>query len=123
MRNGKKIYFVTVFYLDKEHREKQSTELEIPEGWSSRLYKRIRCWGWFEKEEDAEACIRENWTDIYENGYYNLAMIEPMTQGPLCVHPRQNRWFDVEYVDQNTYNVTEIEKPERFKHICGFSYA
>lgn len=121
MRNGKIIYFVTVFYVP--HDMLDSREGEKPEGWQSHLYKRIRCWGWYESQEDAERCIKENWTDIYENGYYNLAMIEPMSQGPCCVHPRANRWFKVEYVDQDNYNVSEIEIPGRLKQICGFSYA
>lgn len=103
----KTIYFVTVFYLEPD----------------KDTYKRTRCWGWFEKEEDAEKCIKENWTDIYEIGYYNTAMIEPMGEGPCSVRPRENRWFDVKYIDQNTYEVTEMKTPERFRRICGFSYA
>jgi len=100
------IYFVTVFHIEPD----------------ADSYKRIRCWGWFYDERDAESCIKENWTDIYENGYYNLAMIEPLAQGPLGVVFEKSRWFNVEFVDQNTYNITKIDVPERFKSVCGFSY-
>jgi hypothetical protein len=122
----KKIYFVTVFYVPKEFREEMPRP-KIDE-WETVLYKRIRCWGWFEKEEDAEKCIKENWTDIYELGYYNLAMIEPNTEGPISCGT-ESRWFDVKYLDteensfDNEYIVTEIDKPEAFKSIIGFSYA
>jgi len=112
MKKVKPIYFVTVFYVDWDKPVGQT------------LYKRIRCWGWFANEKDAVKCIKENWTDIYEIGYYNLAMIEPMGQGPCAFAPtKSNRWFNVEYVDQNTYNVAEIGVPDRFKRHCGFSYA
>lgn len=123
MRKGKKIYFVTVFYIPEEYWDKKNDPSPKPNNWQSIFYKRIRCWGWFDSEKDAESCIKENWTDIYENGYYNLAMIEPMTQGPFSVHPRENRWFSVKYIDQDNYEIEEIERPNRFKNICGFSYA
>lgn len=102
----KPIYFVTVFYLEP----------------NKDTYKRIRCWGWFEKEEDAEKCIKENWTDIYEIGYYNTAMIESLGEGTLSIFPKNNRWFDVKFIDQNTYEVNEIDVPDRFKQMCRFSY-
>lgn len=118
----KEIYFVTVFYIPHELLDQNAKEK--PEGWSSHLYKRSRCWGWFEKEQDAEQCIKENWTDIYECGYYNLAMIEVMGQGPCNINPDQDRWFKAEYVSgSDKYFVNEIDRPHRFKHICGFSYA
>lgn len=122
MRKGKKMYFVTVFFLPKEYWDTQEGPNPKPNNWDSHLFKRIRCWGWYENQKDAEDCIKENWTDIYEHGYYNLAMIEPMSQGPLCVHPRDNRWFSVDFDGEN-YEVEEIETPKRFKSICGFSYA
>lgn len=117
------IYFVTVFYLDEKYREDKSFMPKDDDKWESYLYKRIRCWGWFKDEKDAERCIMENWTDIYENGYYNLAIIEPHKQGPIGLVHRKDRWFDIGYIDGHTYNIKEIQKPARFGNIVGFSYA
>lgn len=118
------IYFVTVFYIphDKLDNNDLLSRKEKPKGWQSHLYKRIRCWGWYKNEEDAEACIKENWTDIYEMGYYNFAIIEPFTEGP-CGYCRETRYFTVDYLQNDKYDVKEIERPRLFKHLIGFSYA
>lgn len=106
------IYFVVVFYLKPNEKS----------------YKRIRTWAWYKDEKDAERCIKENWTDIYEDGYYNYALIEPMSQGICCTNRKDNRWFKVDFksIDSegyDEYNVEETEVPERFKHYVGFSYS
>lgn len=118
-----KIFFVTVFYIPHDMLNLEETSIKRPKEWQSYLYKRVRCWGWFEKETDAEKCIKENWTDIYENGYYNLALIEPATQGPTGLATRNARWFKVEYINEDTYDIKEIKRPKRFNNLCGFSYA
>lgn len=112
------IYFVTVFYVDKA---KLNSPCNKP---GEKLYKRLRCWGWYKDKKIAEQAIKKNWTDMYEVGYYNLAMIEPMSEG-ICSRPRfEEKWFSVDYLGNNSdYAITEIEKPKRFKNIVGFSYA
>lgn len=101
-----KIYFVVVFFFKSEDQR----------------YEHLRCWGWFQKEEEALKVIQENITDIYEHGYYNYAMIEPMHEG-ICARGEEERWFKVEFVDGRKYNVTETTKPVSMKNIVGFSYA
>lgn len=109
---NKIIYFVTVFYVDGKE-------------YNYRPYKRIRCWGWFGKEEDAEKCIMENWTDIYEIGYYNMALIEPCRQGPtgMSAAIKRQRWFDVKYLSNSKYAIREIDTPKKFRNTIGWSYA
>ncbi len=125
-----KIYFVTVFYLPSQYRDKDISNVkpsERPKGWDSICYKRSRCWGWYRDIEDARKCITENWTNIYENGYYNMAMIEPMHEG-ICRIAGGDEWYDAApQVDSDGvisgYTVTKVEKPLRLKSIVGFSYA
>ena len=104
-----KIYVVSVFFLkDKDYTD------------------RIRVWGWFSDLETAEKCVLENWTDMYECGYYNRAVIEEMPEG-VCVISRYHKWYKIEYLDKeefdqvDSYKITEIEKPEIYKNVCNFA--
>jgi hypothetical protein len=101
-----KIYFVVVFNFKSENQK----------------YTDHRCWGWFQKEEDALEVIQKNLTDIYECGSYNYAMIEPMEEG-ISYIGRGERWFKADFIDSDTYKVTEVPKPASVKNIVGFSYA
>lgn len=108
MKSNELFYFITVFYLEE----------------NSNTYKRTRCWGFFKSEEEAEEVVKSNLTDIYENGYYNTAVIEPVRVG-ICGHQRKTRWFTAQY-DGNSgdrFFVEEIPTPERFKNILGFCFA
>jgi hypothetical protein len=103
-----KIYFVNVFRFKSEQQK----------------YEDMRCWGWYQKEEDALDVIQKNFSDIYERGHYNYALIEPMEEG-ICYRGEGERWFKVEYVDPDSdvYSVVETSKPVSLKNIVGFSYA
>lgn len=120
------VHFVTVFYIPHELLNVDTLRniKDKPEGWESHLYKRVRCWGWFKDKKDAEQCIKQNWTDIYECGYYNVALIETIGEGP-CARCNSDSWYSVNYVDpeNNEYDVKKIDKPKIFKSIVGFSYA
>ena len=75
--HGKWFYFVTVFYIPLEYlintdMPKDATDWDDPY-----LCKRSRCWGFYKNFKTAERCVKENWTNLYENGYYNLIL------GPL----------------------------------------
>jgi hypothetical protein len=91
------------------------------------LYTRKRCWGYYPSYDMARKSILRNWTDMYENGYYNLAMIESILPG--IVNLPASTWFKVIPVSKDSnnwienYEVSEIEKPKRFKNYIGFSYA
>ena len=117
--------FVTVFYIPHEMLDSKVDDVDRKD-WDSFLYKRKRCWGFFEKESDAEKCIKENWTDIYECGYYNLAIIESMSEG-ICNHNKNIRWFTVAPILNHDrciedYDIKELdETPKRFTSYIGFS--
>lgn len=81
------MYFVTVLKLDTELWDKERKSGED-------LYKRIRCWGYYDKEGTARRAVLENWTDIYEEAYYNLAVIEKLASGIPATHGEET-WFSV----------------------------
>ncbi len=57
-----------------------------------------RCWGWFSDYATAEKAVLANWTDMFEDGYYDFAVIEEVKEG-LCVYcpPEKCRWFYADY--------------------------
>ena len=82
---------------------------------------RSRCWGYYADESRAEQAVRENWTDMYEHGYYDLAVIEEILEG-VCALPEKARWFSVEMKDGDVYLVTELATPpDQFEYTCSFA--
>lgn len=77
-------------------------------------FTRDREWGFYYDFNKALKCIKENWTDIYENGYYNLVCIEETYEGIVSSHQTKRYWFKVDYINQNTYNV-------EFLNYCFFT--
>ncbi len=97
----KTIFLLTVMHLD-------------PSG--DRHFTRHRTWGWFPTFEQAETCVMENHTDIYEDGYYNTVVLEEMAWGPLAL-AKTEHWYSVTaLLDKDRrvsgYDVKKIEKPE-----------
>lgn len=76
------IFVVIVCYFDKTKNPKKLI--------------RQRTWGFYPDFETAKKCVEENWTDLYEMGYYNYALINEMPTG-VCVHPKNHWWFEVNY--------------------------
>ena len=88
---------------------------------------RDRAPGFFFTEEEAVECITKNRGDIYECGYYNHALVQPMKAGLYYHLYRQNRWFRAEWSsrdahpERESYVVTELsEPPKGLERICGF---
>jgi len=104
------VYFVTVFRIDDNKIVRQ------------------RCWGYFLKEEDARACVLENWTDIYELDYYNYALIEKVGEAIIGQPYKKLGWFRTEYdYDAEGYakgdpRVFPTEEPAFLKQIVMFCY-
>ena len=50
--------------------------------------------GFYHMFEQADKAVRENWDDIYENGYYKYAVIECCEEGlyPFCTKPIFYKW-------------------------------
>jgi hypothetical protein len=92
------VYFVTTLQLEPEN------------------VKRSRCVGYFLKPADAFTCVEENWGDIYENGYYEYAVVEEVKPG-IYSYPRKEWW----YKWKKGVGYLETEKPEAMKRTVGFS--
>jgi len=83
---------------------------------------RSRCWGFYHDFETAEQGVLENWTDMYELGCYNYAVIEEWPEGIMACSEKET-WYSVVY-DGNKdgkHVVTKIEKPEKFAQVVHFS--
>jgi hypothetical protein len=77
--------------------------------------ERKRTWGWYERFEDAEKAVIENHTDIFECGYYDLAVIEEMPEG-VCAIEENTWWYRAIYPPEGRYPVVErINAPARFE--------
>lgn len=64
-----------------------------------------RCWGFFSEEATARKAVMENWTDMYEDASYNLAVIEEINEG-LPAHSVKETWFLVDPI----WNVEAITR-------------
>lgn len=83
--------------------------------------KRQRTWGYFDTFELAEEYVLNNYTDLFECGYYNLAVIEEMGPG-ICASATREWWYRAEYTGggETWHDIQKIEKPPYFEHVCNF---
>lgn len=105
------IYLVTVFWLTPE------AEKDEPAGES---VEHSRTWGWFPTLAIADEAIRENDAGMFEDGYYNAAVIEEMAWGSIAMAEREH-WYRVDY-DRATgaYAVAPRDKPAALAGVIGF---
>ena len=103
-RHPSSLFFITVFYVDEAY-----------------SIKRRRCWGGLYSLEMAKDLVLNNRTDIYEMGYYNLALIEELAEGIPTISCRNNLWYNVKELDTDKYDVKEIDCPEPFDVYCGWA--
>ncbi len=83
---------------------------------------RKRTWGWYEKFEDAENVVVNNLTDIFERGYYDLAVIEEMPEG-ILTFAENEFWYRAIYQPEATEpKVEKILKPFIFEKMLNFAY-
>jgi len=81
---------------------------------------RRRCVGYFLDIEDARRCIEGNWSDIYENGHYNMAVIESIKPG-IYVYPRAEIWFGWVRRSETDQGYKLVpEKPDGLRRQVGF---
>lgn len=75
--------------------------------------------GFFDSLEQARNCVESNCGDIYEEGYYNYAVIEELESGiyPACQNPIFYEWFG----DKKTGGYREVSKPKEFEGFIGFT--
>lgn len=118
--------------LDFESRDTRSSRVGGAEADMDKIYivttlhskktKRKRLWGWFDNYEDARTCIMDSHNGIYECGFYDLAVIEEVSNG-LVFRSNMQHWFKVEYdVEEGTHVVYESTKPLKFakEHLVAF---
>ncbi len=65
--------------------------------------------GWFRKFEEAYDCISQNRGDIFEDGYYNYALIERIGQG-LYPQVEEIQWF---FYDRRDGSILTVSRPEQ----------
>lgn len=69
---------------------------------------RSRRWGFYTDFKEALQCVLENWTDLYECGYYNYVKIQTEEEG--IANDSDEFWFKVTYIN-NKPVVHFIDKP------------
>lgn len=97
------IYVMTVFRFRVKTPEKYST----------------RVWGWYPTFDEANQAVRKNFGDMFECGYYQMALIEKMNAGCVAMC-EQEWWYKASYKEGKT-KVTRTKKPKQFEGIVHFS--
>lgn len=80
------------------------------------IHGRKRTWGYFFEHKDATLAVLTNETDMFEDGYYDVAVIEEVPEGllPMVEDANWYRW-------EKPGRVVAIAVPEQYRHICSFS--
>ena len=95
MSENKSIFLVKVLKIDEKSKDDRIV--------------RDRMWGFYPDQETAEKCVLENWTDIFENNYYNFAVVIEMPPG-ICVRPISTTWYKITYgKDSNNYKIKKVD--------------
>jgi hypothetical protein len=95
-----KIYFVTCIGYTADNLDK--IDLSI-----GKLTN--RCWGWYSNLKLAKQHIKDNITDIAEDGSFNYAVIEEVPMGILPLETKEIQWYKYN-IKNNKYQ--ECEKPK-----------
>jgi hypothetical protein len=81
--------------------------------------KRRRTWGWYSDFAYVEKVVLENQGDIFERGYYDLAVIEEMPEGALAV--AENTWWYRATYSKDKIKVEKIQQPAEFAGNFNFT--
>ena len=113
------MYFITTLQLGKRSDDPKWNEL-IREGLKSDILKETyikesRCVGYFNSYEEAEEIVTGNYGDLYEEGYYQYAVIENIPEGlyQYDFEPVFFKWDNGEF--------KKCDRPEGLENICGLS--
>ena len=91
---------------------------------------RSRCWGFFPSFGAAEKIVLNNVSDIFEENYYNLALIEKISEGLFGYSDgKNNSWYEAKYsivspkhsFGSNPDSIIKIDEPEFAKNIVGWA--
>jgi hypothetical protein len=87
--------------------------------------KRQRTWGWFPTLPLAEEAVLENHGDMYEDGYYNMAILEEFAWGASVIASTEH-WFSATPKWEGgrsrlaTYDVKRCDKPRALAGVVNF---
>ena len=79
---------------------------------------RERTWGWYSTFEQAKYAVEQNACDMYEDGYYNHALIEETSEG-VCAYDIKETW----YKWKGTWRkggYKPATKPKEYHNVIGF---
>lgn len=96
------IYVITVMKRHEEQRE------------------RSRVWGYYFKFEDAEKVVLNNYTDIFEENHYDLAVIEAVPEGVVPIS-EVRQWYRADYSGEaDSPTVAKIDAPEWSENVFNW---
>lgn len=81
-----------------------------------------RCWGWKRSREAAEQAVIMNATDMFEQKYYDMAVIEKLPEGVARI-ASERWWYKADYVVMRTDHdplVVRIPEPKEFKQTVNW---
>lgn len=138
------IFFIVLFHVDLD---------TLDDTKAKGLYNRKYCCGYYREYAQAEKAILYNWGDLYEDGYYNLVLIEARGEGlitvplekwfkvvPVYNEDREKEFAEVGFCAVATcteesgpirskgwkvkeYKISEVPRPKRFGFFSGFALA
>lgn len=82
----------------------------------SKMVDSLWCAGWFPTEEDARNVVLNNGCDIFECGYYTMAVIEKVPPGQYAIGTREMIW----YHRNEAGEVAEVSKPKELCNMVHF---
>lgn len=77
---------------------------------TNRTFERDRTWGFYYDFDTAEEAVLNNWTDMFECGYYDYAVINRVY--PSCLATNDESFFYKATYVGGRYNETTVEKCE-----------
>ena len=83
---------------------------------------RKQSWGFFKEKDDSIAAVLSNKNDIFECGFYNMAVIEEISEG-IVGRCDECYWFAASHNDDKPFkpNVSFCSKPSKLKNVLRFS--
>ncbi len=78
-----------------------------------------RTWGWYTTFDEADTAVMLNYGDMFESGYYQLAVVEKMESGALAMMKRE--WWYKASCNNGKMKVEKIDKPARYGRTVNFS--
>lgn len=90
--------------------------------------ERQRTVGFFDLLEEAQTCIKENYGDLWEIGWYDMAVIEKLEAGlyPFA-ETKDEHWYAVDFDMARmgdpgyAHHVIAVNKPTMLEGICSFA--